>query len=131
MTKVERPTIYAVDFDGTLVKNEFPGIGEPNKKVVEYVRERKRQGDIIILWTTRKNEFLDEALQFCQQHNIPIDYANENVPWLDFETSSKIFADVYIDDRGYNPFGKADNQVKLCKDEEILRRQNKKPNRGG
>lgn len=99
-----RPTIYAVDFDGTIVENDFPGIGKLNKGVRDYVVDRHNNGHIIILWTTRQNEKLDEALEFCEKEGIPLDYVNRNVPWLEFDTSDKIFADVYVDDRSYNPF---------------------------
>mgnify|MGYP000288225767 CR=1 FL=1 len=99
-----RPTIYAVDFDGTIVENEFPDIGPINQNVREFIIQKKREDNIIILWTTRDNEKLQEAVDFCDEHGIPIDLVNENVNWLDFDTSDKIFADVYVDDRAINPF---------------------------
>lgn len=120
---MSRPTIYAVDFDGTLVENDFPDIGEPKEDVIEYVREKKREGAVIIIWTTRQNEFLNKALNFCKEHDIPIDYANENVPWLEFETSRKIFADIYIDDRAVNLNGEATGKVNLSTDKESIEKQ--------
>lgn len=120
-----RPIIYAVDFDGTIVKNDFPNIGAKNQKVIEKIRKEHEKGNVIILWTTRQNESLAEALAYCNKNDIPIDHVNENVPWLDFKTSNKIFADVYIDDRAYNPFGKVDDKVSLCKSEKAIRKQNK------
>lgn len=120
----DRPTIYAVDFDGTIVENEFPDIGPINQKVRKFLLERKEKGNIIILWTTRDNEKLGEAVEFCDNHGIPIDYVNRNVPWLDFETSNKIFADVYVDDRGYNPFDdNLDGKVELTTSDEELAKQ--------
>ena len=120
----ERPTIYAVDFDGTIVSNNFPDIGKKNKEIVEKVRKEHQKGNVIILYTTRQNEFLAEALSFCNKNDIPIDHVNENVPWLGFETSNKIFADVYIDDRAYNPFEEIDDKVTLCKSDEARKKQN-------
>lgn len=116
----DRPQVVAVDFDGTIVKNVFPGIGEKNKHVIDYMKEVKESGAEIILWTTRQNEKLDEALSFLDRHNIPYDYVNENVPWLNFDTSDKIFADIYLDDRAKNPFGKLDDDmVRLSTTDEI------------
>jgi len=120
---MSRPIIYAVDFDGTLVENNFPFIGKPNEEVIEYVKERKEKGAIIILWTTRQNSFLRDALDFCAEHDIPIDCANKNWKGLDFDTSPKIFADVYIDDRAYNPFGVVDDKLQLYMDEEAIAEQ--------
>lgn len=117
----DRPTIYAVDFDGTIVENDFPDIGSINQEVKKFIINKKKEDGIIILWTTRSNEKLEEALDFCEEHGIPIDYANKNVPWLDFETSGKIFADVYIDDRCFNPFeSKLDGKVELTEPDDHL-----------
>lgn len=95
--------IIAYDFDGTIVENAFPEIGDIKEDVVKEIREEKEKGSIIILWTCRSGEFLEDAVKFCKVNNIPIDYANENIPELDFETSRKIYADRYVDDRAINP----------------------------
>lgn len=104
--------IIAVDFDGTLCKHAFPGIGpiqEVNQRVINYVRNRKQCGDIIILWTCRANteerKYLDEAVEFCKKNNIPIDYVNENCPEMKLCfgcDTRKIVADMYIDDLAIN-----------------------------
>lgn len=121
MNDEDRPTIYAVDFDGTIVENDFPDIGPINQEVRKFILDKKRKDNVIILWTTRQNEKLEEALDFCEEHGIPIDYANRNVPWVDFETSDKIFADVYVDDRCYNPFdGNLDSKLDLTKPDDHL-----------
>lgn len=123
----DRPTIYAVDFDGTIVENNFPDIGPINLEVREFIVNKKRDNHIIILWTTRRDEKLEEAARFCEEHGIPIDYINRNVPWLDFATSDKIFADVYVDDRGYNPFSdNLDNKVELTIPDSHLSTENNK-----
>lgn len=43
--------IIAVDFDGTLCENKWPEIGEPKKGVIEYLKERRKNGAKLILWT--------------------------------------------------------------------------------
>lgn len=115
----KRP-IIAVDFDGTLVANDFPNIGNINQDIVDWVRKQKEKGATIILFTTRKDEKLQEALDFCNKNNIPIDCANENPEWLDFETSGKVFADLYLDDRAINPFGEPKKElVQIASDKEL------------
>lgn len=94
--------IIAVDFDGTLCKNEFPGIGAPNEGLLAYLRMSKRFGDKIILWTCRVGERLEEAVQWCKEHDLEFNAVNENLPEvIEFHggDSRKIFADFYIDDK--------------------------------
>lgn len=98
----EYPDVLAYDFDGYIVENEFPDIGSINDIVVEHMREEKNNGSIIIIWTCRDNEYKKEMRDFLIENNIPFDYINENINELDFETSDKIYADVYHDDRGRN-----------------------------
>ena len=72
--------IYAVDFDGTLCANLYPKIGKPRAGVIEYIREAKEQGGTIILWTCRAGALLDQAVQWCRENEVPIDYVNESLP---------------------------------------------------
>lgn len=101
--------VIAVDFDGTLCTNAYPNIGAIlpiHQMIHEYVRKEREKGTVIILWTCRCGKELDAAVEFCQEHNIPIDYINENDPervafyGMD---SRKVSADLYIDDKSYNP----------------------------
>lgn len=61
--------IIAVDFDGTLCENSWPEIGEPNEELIEYLRNRKKDGDKLILWTCRVEDMLQKAVEwvkFCK-----------------------------------------------------------------
>ena len=100
--------IIAVDFDGTLCENKWPDIGEPNYKVIEYVKYEKSQGAKIILWTCRTGSKLINAIKFCKENGIELDAVNENLPEmieLFGEDTRKIFADEYIEDKSVIPFG--------------------------
>lgn len=103
----------AVDFDGTLCVHRFPEIGEispQNQKVIDYIRKCHKNGDTIILWTCREDTleraYLTEAVEFCIEKNIPIDFVNENsIATRHFYgkfASRKILADEYIDDKATN-----------------------------
>lgn len=95
------PTIIAVDFDGTLVKNRFPEIGEINYFVWEAVQKAQQEGKKIILWTSRTGKVLDEAIEFCSRHGLKFDAVNDNideVKALGWD-ARKVFASLYIDDR--------------------------------
>ena len=94
--------IYAIDFDGFLCKDKYPEIGEPKHDNITYVKDLKNDGHIIILWTCREGELLDEAIDWCKQNGIIFDYVNENTSENIKKyggNSRKIFADYYVDDR--------------------------------
>ncbi|NLD49637.1 MAG: hypothetical protein GX660_21020 [Clostridiaceae bacterium] len=95
-----------VDFDGTLFSThpDFPKIGKQkliHKLVACYIRYKHKRGWIIILNTMRENgKGLEEAIQACEDYNIPIDLYNENfmpdiIRWGE---SRKIGAQLSIDD---------------------------------
>ena len=94
----------AVDFDGTLCEENFPEIGKPNHAVLNFIIQQAQGGAKIILHTCRENEserqYLDEAVEWCKKHKIPIAAINEN-PFIPFG-KRKPYADIYIDDRAIN-----------------------------
>ena len=98
--KTEKKAV-AIDFDGVIVQNAFPGIGSKIPGVVEFIR-RNRKKYVWILWTCRTGERLKEALEFLKGEGITFDYVNENTKdnIARFGTDSrKIYADYYIDDK--------------------------------
>lgn len=92
---------YAIDFDGTIVRNKFPDIGENIPEVVEFIKKVQARGDKWVLWTCRDGENLRKAVDHCHKNGLIPDAINDNLP----ETiervgrnTRKIMADVYIDD---------------------------------
>ena len=95
------PKIVAIDFDGTLVDNEFPEIGKI-KPLFHIIKDLKSKDKIkVILWTCRTEEYLDKAIQFCKQNGLTFDAINDNIDevkalgW----NAKKVFANLYVDDR--------------------------------
>lgn len=127
-------TIYAVDFDGTLCTHKFPGIGEPNWKLIKWLIAKREAGDKIILWTNRMGEALDEAIEWSNEKGLYYDAVNENIPEVmerykhilkGRKASPKITADVFIDDAACNiglPFGDARCPLDDCWEEGCDRR---------
>lgn len=96
-----RPTIYAIDFDGTIVENEFPKIGKIIPEAEEFIRELHARGNKWILYTMREGESLQQALEFLAMIDLLPDAVNDNLPEMcQFYGNNprKIFANVYIDD---------------------------------
>ena len=98
------PTI-AVDFDGTLCKDAWPGIGEANILLIDFLIRWRGQGNKVILWTCREGKQLSDAVAWCSAHGLFFDAVNENLrERIDYyhNDSRKIGADYYIDD--FNTF---------------------------
>lgn len=102
---MERRKIIACDFDGTLYTDDYPDIGEPIWKTINYCKEQKENGAILILWTCRMGDDLTEAVELCRSVGLTFDYINENAKesmWGYARDSRKIYADEYIDDKAIN-----------------------------
>lgn len=94
--------IYAIDFDGTLCRDKWPEIGEPNVKLIQRLIHLKKQGNELILWTMREGETLNNAVEWCKERGLTFDAVNDNLDCLKTQYNNnprKVFADVYIDDR--------------------------------
>lgn len=101
MPKGIKPTIFAVDFDGTLCAEKWPDIGEPNIKLIDFLKEKKKEGNEVVLWTMREGAHLDEAVKWCASYGLYFDAVNDNVKRMKafFKNNPrKVFANFYIDD---------------------------------
>ena len=101
--KAEDRKIIAVDFDGTIVEDNWPHIGCIIPRVKKYLIKQKEENNAyIILWTCRCGRKLEEAVEFCDKADIPIDRVNSNAPWIledyPFEPR-KIHFDEILDDK--------------------------------
>ena len=98
--------IIAVDFDGTLCEEIYPGIGAAKQGVIEALKRRKAAGDRLILWTCRCGERLAEAVEWCTAHGIIFDAVNSNLPESVSRFNNdcrKVFADEYWEDKAVKP----------------------------
>lgn len=102
--------ILAIDFDGTLVSDRFPEIGEPQFFAFESLRLLKQNGNRLILWTCREDSparaYLTEAVEFCRAQGVEFDAVNSNVnenPYAHLGEGRKVYADYYIDDKSLLP----------------------------
>lgn len=94
-----RRPIIAIDFDGTIVKHEYPEVGPLLPGAAETIRWLHTWADIII-WTCRYlPEDIEQARDFLIANGIPFDAINENREHMSFQPLPKIYFDVGIDDR--------------------------------
>lgn len=102
-----RTMIIAVDFDGTIVEDRYPGIGKPMAFAFETLKMLQGDGHRLILWTYRTGRKLDEAVAFCRENGVEFYAVNKGFPEEDLndpDTGRKIHADLFIDDRNFGGF---------------------------
>ena len=93
--------IIAVDFDGTIVEHNYPNIGEEIPFATSTLRMLADQRHRLILWTVRRGELLDEAVEWCRERGVEFYAVNKNFPEEILDDAGcfgKINADVFIDD---------------------------------
>jgi hydroxymethylpyrimidine pyrophosphatase-like HAD family hydrolase len=90
--------VIAIDFDGTIVEDAYPEIGEPKIFAFETLKEMQKAHHQLILWTTREGEKLDEAVDFCRNNGIEFYAVNNSYPEEEFDgkASRKINCEVFI-----------------------------------
>lgn len=98
--------VIAIDFDGTIVEHKYPEIGKEMLFAFDTIRALQTKGHRVILWSYRKDEMLEDAVEFCRQNGVEFYAVNENFPG---ETASgtfsrKVNADIFIDDRNVGGF---------------------------
>jgi len=96
----------AVDFDGTIVENRYPQIGKPILFAFETLKMLNKKGHLLILWTCREGDLLQQAVDFCNENGVEFYAINSNYPEekLESAVSRKVDANIYIDDRNIGGF---------------------------
>jgi len=104
---VRKSLIIAVDFDGTIVVDNYPKVGKPMPFAIETLKMLQNDGHRIILWTYRHGSSLEEAVQFLIDQGVPPYAVNRSYPEEEShpsDVSRKLHADLFIDDRNFGGF---------------------------
>ena len=91
----------AVDFDGTIVENKYPEIGDPIQGAIQTLQAWKARGHTIIINSCRSGVHQAQMEAWLIRNHVAHDYINENDPARTEQYGSdcrKISADIYIDD---------------------------------
>jgi len=129
---IPEPLKIAIDFDGTLVENEYPQIGKPIIFAFETLKKLEDKGYRLILWTYRCGKPLQEAVSFCEKKGITFYAVNRSYPEeeLDTSISRKINADIFIDDRNIGGLVGWGEIHKLLLEDETLPKKKRKNKKG-
>ena len=90
----------AIDFDGTIVEHKYPEIGKEKPFAIQTLKQLQQEGNRLILWTSREGDLLEAAVAFCHDRGLDFYAVNSNEPAdaLFHRHTTKVLADVYIDD---------------------------------
>lgn len=94
--------ILSIDFDGTIVKDEYPGIGKPLPGAIQAINELYESGYCIIINSCRARDKEDEMIGWLNRNGVKYCHCNENCceRIVKYRTDCrKISADIYIDDK--------------------------------
>ncbi|OIQ18148.1 BT0820 family HAD-type phosphatase [Lacinutrix sp. MedPE-SW] len=99
--KISKGLIIAVDFDGTIVEDAYPSIGDERLFAFDTLKRLQADGHRLILWTYRHGKKLEEAVEYCKANGIEFYAVNKSFPeeQTPENVSRKIHADLFIDDR--------------------------------
>lgn len=90
--------IIAIDFDGTIVSHEYPKIGRVNPRAFNVMSRLQEADHKLILWTMRSGHTLEDAVSFCEDHDITFWGINQNPDQHSWAPGPKQYAHLYIDD---------------------------------
>jgi hypothetical protein len=93
----------AVDFDGTIVEDQYPKIGPEKPFAIETLKMLIKDRHRLILWTVREGEALEEAVNWCRERGVEFYAVNRDYPEETVQNnqyfSRKLKVDKFIDDR--------------------------------
>lgn len=92
-----KPSIIAVDFDGTCVTHAYPEVGV-DVGAIPVLCRLAGDGHRIILHTMRDGDHLSAAVAWFAHNNIPLFGVNHNPTQSKWTASPKVYAHLYIDD---------------------------------
>ena len=88
--------VIAVDFDGTIVTNEYPDVGRVVPLAKEVINMLGENGHRCFLYTMRDGKSLEDAIECCRINGINMVGYNKSP--RQFSSSPKQYGSYYIDD---------------------------------
>lgn len=94
--------VVAVDYDDTISPWKFKDKEDLIEldKTINILKVAKETGAYITVWSACDKARFNEIKEYCHSKGLEIDSINENPIDLPYGKDRKIYANIYIDDRG-------------------------------
>ena len=94
--------IIACDYDDT-IRNWSLDDDETREAVIDLLKKAKETGAYIVIFTACSPDRYDEIKVFCNEQGVTIDSINQNPIDLPYGNTSKVYANIFLDDRAGLP----------------------------
>jgi len=95
----KRKIFICVDFDGTIVKHDYPLIGEDIPSAFDIMIEYENKYNVAwVLNTMRSGKLLENAVKYCKRKGVDFYGVNRNPTQDAWTDSPKVYGQFYIDD---------------------------------
>ena len=79
--------VIAVDFDGTIVENRYPEIGQERPFAIDTLKMLINDHHRLVLWSCREGQLLDDAINWCRERGVEFYAAIPRRPPITIPTS--------------------------------------------
>jgi len=94
--------IVAVDFDDTISPWKFKSKQDLEEldRTINLIKIARETGAYIVIFTACNQERYPEIQEYCEKLRLPIDAININPIDVPYGKNGKIYANIFLDDRG-------------------------------
>ena len=94
--------VIGIDFDGTIVTDKYPEIGDPIPGAIETINKWFNDGFWIVIHSCREGQAEKNMIKWLDKYEFKRHTVNENLPWRIKKyggDTRKISLDINIDDK--------------------------------
>jgi hypothetical protein len=89
--------IIACDFDDTIFPWKMNNTDF--KRIINILKDARNVGAYIVIFTARESDRHEEVIKYCSEIGLEIDGINKTPIDLPYGNNTKIYANIFIDDR--------------------------------
>jgi len=106
--------VIGIDFDGTIVFDAYPKIGDPIPGAIETINKWFNAGFWIVIHSCRAKEYEFNLVEWLDEHEVLYHTVNENLSWRIQKyggDTRKMSLDINIDDKNISMLGESINEA--------------------
>lgn len=107
--------VIGIDFDGTIVTDAYPDIGDPIPGSIETINKWFNEGFFIVIHSCRAGIYEDDMSMWLDMHNVRYHTVNKNLEWRIEKyggDTRKMSVDINIDDKNIDQLGQTTNEYR-------------------